>query len=155
MLSAWPVRLLVGILALQAGICTLFLVDACPALRHREEGLFQSFLGATRQDSNFVLDEVAPASRVRIVRPLEPGGIEPYLQIGVTEDPERLFESYPLSPVDWAIILNNTNEAGCKVAGGARLHPLDNAYTGWYIATGRKEGASHGPRHQGDSTGRG
>jgi len=122
MISPWIVRLLLVVLAVEAGVCVAFLTDFWRPLRQREESLFRAFLTITRNDEHFVLDPVPPASRMRIIRPLQPGRPQPCLLVGVTEDPEREFESYPLSPVDWAVILNNAHEAGCRVA--AIVQPL-------------------------------
>ncbi len=115
-MNPWLVRTILAVLALEAGICVAFLADAWPVLRHQEEALFETVLTATRQDKDFVLDEVQPVRRVRLVRPLEEGGMQPYLHVSVREESAGVLESLPPSPVDWHLLLKHMHEVGCKVA---------------------------------------
>jgi hypothetical protein len=116
MTTNWLVRGILALIALEVGVCTTFLADEWAPLRDRENGLFSRFLSATRMGRQFVLDPSPDDDRTRIARPLRDGFLRPILRVDVDEDPERHFESYPLSPIDWAVILRNTRDFGCRVA---------------------------------------
>ena len=120
--SPWIIRSILALLALEVGVCTAFLADYWPPLRTRENALAHVFLAATRDNREFVLDPSLSSQRVRLVRPLEAGTPKSYLQVDITDDPERVFEENPPSATDWAVILNNARKVGLSTA--AIDHPL-------------------------------
>ena len=122
MAPPWIARSILALLALEVGLCAAFRSDHWAPLQQRENSLAHFFLGATRDDRAFVLDESPISQRSRLVRPLEKGTAKSYLRIDITDDPKPIFEEHPPSATDWAVILNNARKMGCATA--AIDHPL-------------------------------
>jgi hypothetical protein len=115
-MTPWLVRIILAVLALEAGVCVAFLADDWDPLRKKEEIFFETVLSKTRSGQDFVLDESQPISRVRLVRPLKEGAVQPYFHIPVDEKSTEVLESYPPSPTDWHALLKHMHEVGCKIA---------------------------------------
>ncbi len=114
-MSSWIVRLILAILALEAGICVAFLADDWKPLREKEDVIFERLLSRSRDSDEFLIDKVKPTPRVRLVRPLVGGSSPPYLHVKVDEQAAEDLH-YPLEPEDWWGLLNHTHEVGCRVA---------------------------------------
>ena len=121
-MNPWIIRIILATLALEVGVCVAFLADDWGPLRKREDVLFETLLRATRSEKEFVLDDSQPVSRVRLVRPLKVGALQPYFHISVSESSTEILESYPPSPLDWHYLLKHMHAVGCEVA--AIEHPL-------------------------------
>ena len=114
-MKPWLVRLVLAVLALEAGICVAFLADDWRPLREQENVFFERLLTSSREGDNFVIDDGQPVSRVRLIRPLVEGKAQPYLHVKIDERAgEEL--NYPLEPEDWWGLLNHMSEVGCQVA---------------------------------------
>ena len=114
-MKPWLVRLVLAVLALEAGICVAFLADDWKPLREQENVFFERLLTSSRAGDDFVIEDAQPVSRVRLVRRLVEGQAQPYLHIKIDEQAgEEL--NYPLEPEDWWGLLNHMNEVGCHVA---------------------------------------
>ena len=114
-MTSWIIRLILAILALEAGVCVAFLADDWKPLREKEDALFERLLSRSREGDEFVIDEVNPTPRVRLVRPLVEGTAQPYLHVKVNEQAAEDLH-YPLEPEDWWGLLNPTHQVGCRVA---------------------------------------
>ena len=115
-MTPWLVRIILAVLALEAGVCVAFLADDWDPLRKKEEIFFETVLSKTRSGQDFVLDKSPPISRVHLVRPLKEGAVQPYFHIPVDEKSTEVLESYPPSPTDWHALLKHMHEVGCKIA---------------------------------------
>lgn len=118
-------RLLLGILALETGICTIFLADEWPPFRNFEKKIFSAFLRNTRGSEAYVVEDADTGTRERLVRPLNSGTPLRYLRVEVDQDNksalgddgipvDEVFQSYPLAPLDWALITKKSHEANCR-----------------------------------------
>lgn len=114
-MKSWLVRLILAVLALEAGVCVAFLADDWGPLREKEEMIFTHLLTSSREGEDFVLDDSQPISRVRLVRPLVQGNIQSYFHIKVDEQSAEELD-YPLEPENWWGLLNHIHEVGCEVA---------------------------------------
>ncbi len=114
-MTSWIIRLILAVLALEAGVCVAFLADDWKPLREKEDALFERLLSRSREGDDFVIDEVKPTPRVRLVRPLVEGVAQPYLHVKVNEQAAEDLH-YPLEPEDWWGLLNHTHQVGCRVA---------------------------------------
>ena len=114
-MKPWLVRLVLAVLALEAGVCVAFLADDWKPLREQENVFLERLLTTSRADDDFVIDDSQPVSRVRLIRPLVDGQAQPYLHVKIDEQAgEEL--NYPLEPEDWWGLLNHMHEVGCRVA---------------------------------------
>ena len=84
-MKPWLVRLVLAVLALEAGICVAFLADDWKPLREQENVFFERLLTSSRAGDDFVIEDAQPVSRVRLVRPLVEGQAQPYLHIKIDE----------------------------------------------------------------------
>ena len=114
-MKPWLVRLVLAVLALEAGVCVAFLADDWKPLREQENVFLERLLTRSRAGDDFVIDDSQPVSRVRLIRPLVDGQAQPYLHVKIDEQAgEEL--NYPLEPEDWWGLLNHMHEVGCRVA---------------------------------------
>lgn len=114
-MTPWLVRLILALLALEAGVCVAFLADDWKPLREKEDALFERLLTKSREGDEFVIDASEPAPRVRLVRPLVEGTAQPYLHVKIDEKAAEDLH-YPLEPEDWWGLLNHMHDVGCRVA---------------------------------------
>ena len=125
MLTPRLAAFLMGFIALETSICALLIADSSPPLRHAEARIFSTLFSAAHGKDSYVTDVDLSETRVQYARPVLPGEPLPYLRVEIDNDRKAmdatgnpnenyLFERYPLSPLDWSIILTNAREAGYK-----------------------------------------
>ena len=114
-MTSWLTRLILFVLALEAGICAAFLAEGWEPLREKEDAIFARLLASSREGEEFVIDNPQPSLRKRLVRPMVPGTARTYLQVTVDE---RAAEDlhYPLEPEDWWGLFNHAHQVGSRIA---------------------------------------
>jgi len=114
-MTSWLTRLILFVLALEAGICVAFLAEGWEPLREKEDAIFARLLADSREGEEFLIDNPQPSLRNRLVRPLVPGTARTYLQVTVDE---RAAEDlhYPLEPEDWWGLFNHAHQVGSRIA---------------------------------------
>ena len=114
-MTSWLTRLILFVLALEAGICVAFLAEGWEPLREKEDAIFARLLASSREGEEFVIDNPQPSLRKRLVRPMVPGTARTYLQVTVDE---RAAEDlhYPLEPEDWWGLFNHAHQVGSRIA---------------------------------------
>lgn len=115
--------ILLGFIALETAICALLIGDSSPAFREAETAVFKRLFAAAQGRDDYLIDANLSETRVQYARPVVPGEPLPYLRVEVNNERRLmdaqgntndlfLFEKYPLTPLDWAVILSNASQAG-------------------------------------------
>lgn len=102
-------RLLTAILATGVGLATLFFGDNTNWL----PAIDTAIVHATASSHDIVLDGDATTDTISIRKLAPATGALPHFQpIHITDDPDRIFEQSPPSPLDYAVILESLHRRG-------------------------------------------